>query len=83
MMEGGRIRKYGQKHQQLSPDRAKVWKERSPKYRQREPEPEPEVLEKNQKVAVVYYLCRNRQLEHPHFIEVPLASSEGLFLRGI
>nr|GFB66867.1 hypothetical protein [Tanacetum cinerariifolium] len=39
-MEGGRIRKYGQKQQQLSPDRAKVWKERSPKYRQREPEPE-------------------------------------------
>nr|GEY65040.1 hypothetical protein [Tanacetum cinerariifolium] len=80
-MEGGRIRKYGQKQHQLSPDRAKVWKERSPKYRQREPEPE--VPEKNQKVAVVYYLCRNRQLEHPHFIEVPLASSEGLFLRDV
>lgn len=83
MMEGGRIRKYGQKHQQLSPDRAKVWKERSPKYRQKEPEPEAEVLEKDQKVAVVYYLCRNRQLEHPHFIEVPLVSSEGLFLRDV
>ena len=34
------------------------------------------------KVSVVYYLSRNGQLEHPHFIEVPLFSSEGLFLRG-
>ncbi|CAN6477000.1 unnamed protein product [Victoria cruziana] len=33
------------------------------------------------KVAVVYYLYRNRHLEHPHFIEVPLSSSHGLFLR--
>lgn len=79
------MRKYGQKHQQLSPDRAKVWKERSPRYQQRQPEPEvePEVQPKSGKVPVVYYLCRNRQLEHPHFIEVPLSSSEGLFLRGI
>jgi hypothetical protein len=31
----------------------------------------------------VYYLCRNRHLEHPHFIEVPLAApEEGLYLRG-
>ncbi|KAK9072629.1 hypothetical protein SSX86_009064 [Deinandra increscens subsp. villosa] len=81
----GRVRKYGQKHQQLSPDRAKVWKERSPRYQQRQPEPEPEteVRQKNRKVPVVYYLCRNRQLEHPHFIEVPLSSSEGLFLRDV
>lgn len=85
----GRVRKYGKNHQQLSPDRAKVWKERSPKYQQRQPEietetdKEPELQRKNKKVPVVYYLCRNRQLEHPHFIEVPLSSSEGLFLRGI
>ncbi|KAL8197880.1 hypothetical protein R6Q57_030116 [Mikania cordata] len=72
----GRVRKYGQ----LSPDRAKIWKERSPRYRQREPEP---LQQKNRKVPVVYYLCRNRQLEHPHFIEVPLSSSEGLFLRDV
>ena len=62
----GRMKKYGQ----VSPERAKVWKERSPKYVQ------------NRKVPVVYYLCRNRQLEHPHFIEVPISSSEGLYLRG-
>jgi hypothetical protein len=34
-------------------------------------------------VAVVYYLSRSRHLEHPHFIEVPLANPEaGLYLRG-
>nr|KAJ0200728.1 hypothetical protein LSAT_V11C600315270 [Lactuca sativa] len=88
LMEG-RVRKYGHHHQQLSPDRAKVWKERSPRYQQRQPEPEPEqeqeleLHQKSRKVPVVYYLCRNRQLEHPHFIEVPLTSSEGLFLRDV
>jgi len=61
-----RMRKY----RQLSPERAKVWTEKSPKYYQ------------NRKVPVVYYLCRNRQLEHPHFMEVPLSSPEGLLLRG-
>ncbi|KAK9079103.1 hypothetical protein SSX86_000773 [Deinandra increscens subsp. villosa] len=85
----GRVKKFGQQHQQLSPERAKVWKERSPKYQQRQPEPspelvpEPEMEQKSGKVAVVYYLCKNRQLEHPHFIEVPLVSSEGLFLRDV
>ncbi|XP_047967912.1 protein SOSEKI 5-like [Salvia hispanica] len=35
-------------------------------------------------VPVVYYLSRNGQLEHPHFIEVPLSSSaHGLFLRDV
>lgn len=56
--------------QQLSPERSKVWKEKPPKYY------------KNRKVPVVYYLCRNRQLEHPHFMEVPISSPDGLFLRG-
>ncbi|KAJ4769566.1 UPSTREAM OF FLC protein (DUF966) [Rhynchospora pubera] len=33
-------------------------------------------------VPVVYYLSRNRHLEHPHFIEVPLSSSsDAFFLR--
>lgn len=58
------------KYRQVSPGRAKVWTEKSPKYFQ------------NRKVPVVYYLSRNRQLEHPHFIEVPLSSPEGLYLRG-
>jgi hypothetical protein len=34
------------------------------------------------RVAVVYYLARNGHLEHPHFMEVALASPEGLYLRG-
>ncbi|KAJ9188783.1 hypothetical protein P3X46_000147 [Hevea brasiliensis] len=59
------------KYRQLSPERAKVWTERSLKYHQ------------NRKVPVVYYLCRNRQLEHPHFIEVPLSSPDGLHLRDV
>ncbi|XP_076884387.1 protein SOSEKI 3-like [Bidens hawaiensis] len=80
----GRVRKYGQ----LSPDRAKVWNERSPRYQQRrqsEPDTvqETDVQPKSRKVPVVYYLCRNRQLEHPHFIEVSLSSPEGLYLRDV
>ncbi|XP_047059753.1 protein SOSEKI 4-like [Lolium rigidum] len=35
------------------------------------------------RVAVVYYLARNGHLEHPHFMEVPLASPEGLYLRDV
>ncbi|XP_044504801.1 protein SOSEKI 3-like [Mangifera indica] len=58
-------------YRQVSPERAKVWTEKSPKYHQL-----------SRKVAVVYYLCRNRQLEHPHIIEVPL-SPDGLYLRDV
>lgn len=61
------------KYRQVSPERAKVWTEKSPKYQQQQ----------IKKVPVVYYLCRNRQLEHPHFIEVPLSSPDGLFLRDV
>lgn len=35
-----------------------------------------------QKVPVIYYLSRNGQLEHPHFMEVPLSSPQGLCLKG-
>ncbi|KAM1653965.1 hypothetical protein ACFX2K_006415 [Malus domestica] len=35
------------------------------------------------KVPVVYYLSRNGQLEHPHFMEVPLSSPRGLFLKDV
>ncbi|KAI4334330.1 hypothetical protein L6164_019039 [Bauhinia variegata] len=59
------------KYRQVSPVRAKVWTEKSPKYHQ------------NRKVPVIYYLCRNRQLEHPHFMEVPLSSLDGLYLRDV
>ena len=49
-----------------------------------EPEPPPTKRHELRKtrVAVVYYLYRNHHLEHPHFMEVPLASPQGLYLRG-
>ncbi|KAJ8620808.1 hypothetical protein MRB53_029337 [Persea americana] len=50
-----------------SPERTKIWIEPMPKT--------------NRKVAVVYYLSRNGLLEHPHFIEVPLSSPNGLYLK--
>lgn len=66
-----RGRKYGGR---TSPERTKVWIEPHSKYHAQ--------LQQGKKVPVVYYLCRNRHLEHPHFMEVPLASSDGLYLRG-
>ncbi|KAJ7947883.1 Protein UPSTREAM OF FLC like [Quillaja saponaria] len=59
------------KYRQVSPERAKVWTEKSPKYHQ------------NRRVPVIYYLCRNRQLEHPHFMEVFISSPDGLYLRDV
>ncbi|XP_062212093.1 protein SOSEKI 3-like [Phragmites australis] len=35
------------------------------------------------RVPVVYYLTRSRHLEHPHFVEVPVASPDGLYLRDV
>ncbi|XP_042416155.1 protein SOSEKI 5-like isoform X1 [Zingiber officinale] len=37
---------------------------------------------KPKKVSVVYYLSRGGQLEHPHFMEVALSSTDGLYLRA-
>ncbi|GAB4860275.1 hypothetical protein Ancab_011756 [Ancistrocladus abbreviatus] len=59
------------KERETSPERTKVWTE-------------PNKLKNERRfVPVVYYLSRNGQLEHPHFIEVPLSSSDGLFLRDV
>ncbi|XP_042485839.1 protein SOSEKI 5 [Macadamia integrifolia] len=52
-----------------SPERTMVWTEPKPK--------------SERKVPVVYYLSRNGHLEHPHFMEVPLSSSEGLYLSDV
>ncbi|KAI4322169.1 hypothetical protein L6164_021888 [Bauhinia variegata] len=57
------------KDSETSPERNKVWTE--PK------------IKKQRKVSVVYYLSRNGQLEHPHFMEVPLSSPQGLYLRDV
>ncbi|XP_073055832.1 protein SOSEKI 3-like [Primulina eburnea] len=70
------------KYQQLSPERAKVWTEKSPKYHYSNQQNLQQQQHKH-KVPVIYYLCRNRQLEHPHFMEVPLSSPDGLYLRDV
>lgn len=68
----GRVRRYGA---QVSPERSKVWMEPSPKHQ----------IQRQQggKVPVVYYLCKNRHLEHPHFIEVSVSSPGGLYLKDV
>ncbi|KAJ7947699.1 protein UPSTREAM OF FLC [Quillaja saponaria] len=55
------------KERETSPERTKVWTE-------------PKLNKTERKVPVVYYLSRNGQLEHPHFMEVPLSSPQGLYL---
>lgn len=57
----------------------KKWKERETSPERTKVWTEPN----RRKVSVVYYLSRNGQLEHPHFMEVPLSSSDGLFLRDV
>ncbi|KAI0500569.1 hypothetical protein KFK09_018783 [Dendrobium nobile] len=59
----------------VSPERSKVWMEPSPKHQMQR--------QQGGKVPVVYYLCKNRHLEHPHFIEVPLSSPLGLYLKDV
>ncbi|KAI3819740.1 hypothetical protein L1987_13588 [Smallanthus sonchifolius] len=54
-----------------SPEHTKVWTEPN------------RSSNKQRRVPVVYYLSRNGNLEHPHFIEVPLSSSDGLHLRDV
>lgn len=75
-----------------SPGRNKVWVEPPGKSHHQTParspppasSPAPAAAAAAKRVAVVYYLCRNRHLEHPHFIEVPLAApEEGLYLRDV
>ncbi|KAJ0539292.1 putative protein SOSEKI [Helianthus annuus] len=56
--------------------------ERSPEHNIVWTEPHPS-SHKPRRVPVVYYLSRNGNLEHPHFIEVPLSSPDGLYLRDV
>ncbi|KAG6516930.1 hypothetical protein ZIOFF_020305 [Zingiber officinale] len=66
-----RMRRYAPRS---SPERTKVWTEPPAKH---------QLQQQGKRVPVVYYLCRNRHLEHPHFVEVPLSSPDGLFLRDV
>ncbi|GLU11651.1 hypothetical protein SLE2022_283840 [Rubroshorea leprosula] len=67
---------------------SRKWKEKG---RERETSPERTIVwtepktqkSAERKVPVVYYLCRNGQLEHPHFMEVSLSSNDGLYLRDV
>ncbi|XP_008776398.2 uncharacterized protein LOC103696515 [Phoenix dactylifera] len=58
------------KKRETNPERTKVWAEPKPKTSGR-------------KVSVVYYLARDGHLEPPHFMDVPLSSAEGLYLRDV
>ncbi|GMI92052.1 SOSEKI5 [Hibiscus trionum] len=75
MTEFGGIvsRKWNEK--EISPERNKVWIEPKPHNNRSS------ITER--KVAVVYYLSRNGQLEQPHFMEVPLSSNDGLYLKDV
>ncbi|KAF3321955.1 protein UPSTREAM OF FLC-like protein [Carex littledalei] len=57
----------------------KEWEEE--RQQKKWPDSRPQLSEKS--VAVVYYLSRNGHLEHPHFMEVPLSSSDGLYLKDV
>ncbi|XVE79641.1 hypothetical protein DITRI_Ditri14bG0074300 [Diplodiscus trichospermus] len=63
------------KEREISPERNKVWIEPKPHTNKS--------FNAERKVAVVYYLSRNGQLEHPHFMEVPLSSNDGLYLQDV
>ncbi|XP_010905712.1 protein SOSEKI 5 [Elaeis guineensis] len=60
------------KKRETNPGITKVWSE-----------PEPKPRTSRRKVSVVYYLARDGHFEHPHFMEVPLSSIEGLYLRDV
>lgn len=81
-MEGGGTRTR-RRAATASPGRNKVWVEPPGKTHHLRSPPPPLSPSSSKRVAVVYYLCRNRHLEHPHFIEVPLASPDGLYLRDV
>uniref|UniRef100_A0A0D9V7L4 SOSEKI DIX-like domain-containing protein n=1 Tax=Leersia perrieri TaxID=77586 RepID=A0A0D9V7L4_9ORYZ len=47
------------------------------------PRPPPRPRAGPVRAAVVYYLSSNGHLEHPHFMEVAVASPDGLYLRDV
>ncbi|KAK6247009.1 hypothetical protein QUC31_018574 [Theobroma cacao] len=67
------------KEREISPERNKVWIEPKPHTTTNSSKSS----NTERKVAVVYYLSRNGQLEHPHFMEVPLSSNDGLYLKDV
>ncbi|KAL4331867.1 hypothetical protein GQ457_07G033860 [Hibiscus cannabinus] len=72
---GTASRKWNDK--EISPERNRVWIEPKPHSNNYKSS----ITER--RVAVVYYLSRNGQLEQPHFMEVPLSSNHGLYLKDV
>ncbi|XP_042403613.1 protein SOSEKI 2-like [Zingiber officinale] len=72
---------------EASPDRARL----TYSHQQQPPPPPPPPQQQLQqrfprplrKLQVVYYLCRNGQLEHPHFIELPYLPNHQLQLKDV
>ncbi|KAG8371424.1 hypothetical protein BUALT_Bualt13G0086200 [Buddleja alternifolia] len=72
MARSGRMREVWREQKEISPERTIVWTEPS------------NAAKMKRVVPVVYYLSRNGQLEHPHFMEVPVSSSQvGLYLKDV
>lgn len=69
-----------------SPDPIKMWRRGSAKDEPDSTTPDAEEGggggRGSPRAPVLYYLSVNGQLQHPHFIEVSLSSSQGLYLRG-
>ncbi|XP_074559748.1 protein SOSEKI 2-like [Curcuma longa] len=69
---------------EASPDRARL----AYSHQQQPPPPPPPPQQQRfarplRKLQVVYYLCRNGQLEHPHFIELPYLPNHQLRLKDV
>ncbi|KAJ8434292.1 hypothetical protein Cgig2_009267 [Carnegiea gigantea] len=72
-------RKWKERENTISPERTKDCSEPLNKFKPNNSN----YTQKRFTVPVVYYLCQNGQLQHPHFMEVPLSSPHGLFLRDV
>ncbi|XP_064969308.1 protein SOSEKI 2-like [Musa acuminata AAA Group] len=77
-MEGGGGRgRRGGSSREASPDRARL------SYSQQQQQQQQRLVTPPRKVQVIYYLSRNGQLEHPHFIELPHLPNQQLRLRDV
>ncbi|KAM7260067.1 hypothetical protein ACFE04_015808 [Oxalis oulophora] len=66
-----------------SPGRTKIWTEPNSHKNTTTHSSSAAAASSSRKVPIVYYLSRNGQLEHPHFMEVPFSSTHGLYLKDV
>ncbi|KAJ0963574.1 hypothetical protein J5N97_028696 [Dioscorea zingiberensis] len=59
-------------------ERPRPWPEPPPPKHQHEQQEQQE-----KRIPVVYYLSKNHHLEHPHYMEVPISSPQGLYLKDV